>query len=113
MKEIKAIIQPHMLHKVLDALHNCEHFPGVTISDCQGQGRGRGQSGHFEATEESIFFAKKVKLEISCSDEVCDHLVDLVRKAARTGNRGDGIIGVGELISIARIRTDQEQEEAV
>lgn len=46
MKEIKAIIQPHMLTRVMDALHALPHFPGVTVSDCQGQGRGRGAGGH-------------------------------------------------------------------
>jgi nitrogen regulatory protein PII len=38
MKEIKAIIQPHMLTKVMEALHALPHFPGITISDCRGQG---------------------------------------------------------------------------
>lgn len=113
MKEIKAIIQPHMLNRVMDALHNCEHFPGVTINDCQGQGRGRGKGGHFEPTQESIFFAKKVKLELFCSDSVCDHLVDVIRKAAHTGNPGDGVVMVADLVRVARIRTDQEQDEAV
>lgn len=113
MKEIKAIVQPHMLAKVMDALHNCEHFPGATISDCQGQGRGRGRGGHYEATQETIFFAKKVKLEIYCSDGVCDHLVDVIRKAAHTGNAGDGLIAVADLSRVARIRTGQEQDEAV
>ena len=113
MKEIKAILQPHMLTKVMDALHNCEHFPGATISDCQGEGRGRGSGGHYEATQESIFFAKKVKLEVFCSDKVCDHLVDVIRKAAHTGNPGDGIIAVHDLSRVTRVRTQQEQDEAV
>ncbi|WP_428937742.1 P-II family nitrogen regulator [Fontivita pretiosa] len=113
MKEIKAIIQPHMLSKVMDALHNCEHFPGATISDCQGQSRGRGKGGHYEPTAESIFFAKKVKLEIVCSDNVCDQLVGVVQKAAHTGNPGDGLIVVADLTRVARIRTAQEQDEAV
>jgi nitrogen regulatory protein P-II 1 len=113
MKEITAIIQPHMLSKVMDALHQCEHFPGVTISDCQGQSRGRGSGGRFEPTSETIFYAKKVKLEILCSDNVCDHLVGVIRKAAHTGNPGDGVIMVAELHRVVRIRTGQEQDEAV
>ncbi len=113
MKEIRAIIQPHMLSKVMDALHNCEHFPGATISDCQGQSRGRGKGGHYEATQETIFFAKKVKLEIFCSDDVCDHLVGVIQKSARTGNPGDGFIAVADLTRVVRIRTGQEQDEAV
>lgn len=113
MKEIKAIIQPHLLNRVMDALHGCAHFPGVTITDCQGQGRGRGKGGHFEATQDSIFFAKKVKLEIYCTDDVCDHLVGVIGKAAHSGNPGDGVIGVANVDRVSRIRTDKEQDEAV
>ena len=113
MKEIKAIIQPHMLSKVMDALHNCEHFPGATISDCQGQGHGRGKGGRFEPTQETIFFAKKVKLEIFCADTVCDHLVGVIQKAAHTGNPGDGVVMVTDLAHVIRIRTGATQEETV
>ncbi len=113
MKEIKAVIQPHMLNRVLDVLHDCEHFPGVTISDCQGQGRGRGKGGRYEAQTDTIFFAKKVKLEICCGDDVCDHLLDLIRKAAHTGQPGDGIVTVSTLDRVARIRTQEEQDDAV
>lgn len=113
MKEIRAIIQPHMLTKVMDALHNCEHFPGATISDCQGQGRGRGGGGHYVATQDTIFFAKKVRLEILCADSVCDHLVGVIGTAAHTGNSGDGVISVSEVGRVLRIRSGKEQEEAV
>ena len=113
MKEIKAILQPHMLTKVMDALHNCEHFPGVTISDCQGQGRGRGGGGHYVATQETIFFAKKVRVEILCADAVCDHRVEVIQKAAHTGNSGDGIVSVADIARVVRVRTGKEQDEAV
>jgi len=113
MKEIKAIIQPHMLTKVMDALHAVPHFPGATVSDCQGQGRGRGRGGHFEATQETVFFAKKVKLEVFCSDSVCDELVKVIETAAHTGNPGDGIIMVADLDRVVRIRTGEAQDKAV
>jgi nitrogen regulatory protein P-II 1 len=113
MKEIKAIIQPHMLHKVMDALHAVPHFPGVTISDCQGQGRGRGKGGHFEPSNETIFLAKKTKLEILCADALCDELVEIIGINAHTGNPGDGIIVVVDLSRAVRVRTGQEQDEAV
>ena len=113
MKEIKAVVQPHMLSKVMDALHSCEHFPGVTVSDCQGQGPGQGQGGRFEPTQETIFLAKKVKLEIFCPDAVCDHLVKVVQKAAHTGNPGDGVIMVADLDRVVRTRTGQVQQEGM
>lgn len=113
MKEIKAIIQPHMLTKVMDALHAVPHFPGATVSDCQGQGRGRGTSGQFEATQESVFFKKMTKLELFCADAACDDLVEVIQVAAHTGNPGDGVIIVADLPRVVRIRTGAEQDEAV
>ena len=113
MKEIKAIIQPHMLGKVMEALHALPHFPGATVSDCQGQGRGRGTGGHFEATQETIFFKKMTTLELVCDDAVADELVAVIQHAAHTGNPGDGILIVAELRRVVRIRSGEEQQEAV
>jgi nitrogen regulatory protein P-II 1 len=113
MKEIKAIIQPHMLTKVMDALHTLPHFPGVTVSDSQGQGRGGGKSGQYVPDERTIYFSKKTKLELFCSDEICDRLVEVIKTAAHTGNPGDGIIMVVDLPRVVRIRTGEEQDRAV
>jgi nitrogen regulatory protein P-II 1 len=113
MKEVKAIIQPHMLAKVMEALHALPHFPGVTVSDCQGQGRGGGAGGQFEATQESVFLKKRTKLELFCTDAVCDDLVEVIQVAAHTGNAGDGVIMVADLPRVVRVRTGEEQDEAV
>ena len=113
MKEIKAIIQPHMLNKVMEALRALPHFPGVTVSDCRGQGRGQGAGGRYVATEETIDLEKMAKLELFCADAICDELVNVIRKAAHTGNPGDGVIMVAELPRVVRVRTGAEQNEAV
>jgi len=113
MKEIKAIIQPHMLSKVMDALRALPHFPGVTVSDCLGAGRGRGPGGQFVATEQTIGFRKMAKLELFCSDAGADEIARLIQQTAHTGNPGDGVIMVAELPRVIRIRTGQEQDEAV
>lgn len=113
MKEIKAVIQPHMLSKVMEALHALAHFPGVTVSDCQGQGRGRGTGGHFEATHDTVFFKKMTKLELFCADSLAGELVETIRRAAHTGNPGDGVIMVADLPRVVRIRTGEEADKAV
>ncbi len=113
MKEVKAIIQSHMLTKVMEALHRLAHFPGVTVSDCQGQGRGRGNGGQFVPAEDTIFFKKMTKLEIFCTDAGCDELVGAIRTGAFTGNPGDGVIMVADLSRVVRIRTGQEHDQAV
>ena len=54
MKEIKAIIHPHMAQKVIHALRELEHFPGFTLLDGRGEGRGLGAGGAYAATEDAI-----------------------------------------------------------
>ncbi len=51
MKEIKAVIQTHMLTRVRESLHAMPHFPGITLSKCRGQGRGKGSGGSYVALE--------------------------------------------------------------
>lgn len=113
MKEIKAIIRPHMLTKVMEALHALPHFPGVTVSDCQGQGRGTASDGRYIATEETIYFAKMTKLELFCADDICDGIVATIRKAAHTGTPDDGLIATIDLSHVVSVRTGSEQEKAV
>jgi nitrogen regulatory protein P-II 1 len=113
MKKVEAIIQPHLLQRVMQALHGLPHFPGVTVHDCHGQARGQGAGGHYEPTTDSVFFKKMTKLELFCSDACADELVAAIRAAAHTGNPGDGVIGVSDLSRVIRIRTGQERDEAV
>ena len=113
MKEIKAINQPHMLERVMQSLHELPHFSGVTVSECQGQARGAGPHGHYVATEQTIFFEPRTKLEMFCTDAVYEEVVRTIRQAAHTGNPGDGIIMVADLDQVVRIRTGEEQDEAV
>ena len=113
MREIVAIIQPFMLRKVMDELHSLPHFPGVTVSDVRGQGRGRGAGGAFKITEDSIDYHVKVRMEIFCADEHVDDIVKAIINSARTGNPGDGLVTVSELDRIVRIRSGEIQERAV
>lgn len=113
MKEIKAIIQPHMLGKVMATLYALPHFPGATIVEVTGHGRGRGKGGHYEPTVDSIYPKRRSRIEILCGDDVCDELVATIQKAAHTGNAGDGLIWVTDSARVVRIRTGQEGDEAV
>ena len=113
MKEIKAILQPHMLSRVVRALHALPHFPGFTVADARGQGRGRGAGGSFKITEDDIDYHRKVVLEIACSDDLASSIAETVRQAAHTGQQGDGLILIRDLEGVIRIRTGERQEQAV
>jgi nitrogen regulatory protein P-II 1 len=114
MKEITALIQPHTLSHVVDALHALPHFPGLSVIDqVLGQGRGRGAGGVFLLTEHNIYFHKKVLLSITCEDALCDTIVELIVHHARTGNKGDGIVTVKDVARVIRIRTGETAGQAV
>ena len=111
MKEIKAIIQPFMLMKVVNALHKIEGLPGITISDTKGFGKSKGKK---ENGEEGIFeFVPKNKIEVVVPDELTELVVNTIQENAHTGNPGDGKILVIEVIDIVKIRTNERGEGAI
>jgi len=65
MKEIKAIIQPAMLSKVIEALKAIADLPGVTVSEVKGFGKSRAADAMEHVVEDAIQYSKKVKLELS------------------------------------------------
>lgn len=113
MKEIKAIIQPHMLSRVREALEELPHFPGMTVTKCRGLGRGRGQGGVFVQTEDEIQYHDREYLVIVCADEQSAEIAEIIATKARTGNPGDGIIAISDVITVTRVRTGQSGPGAV
>jgi nitrogen regulatory protein P-II 1 len=113
MKEIKAIIDPAMLSAVISALHRLAHFPGVTVSDAQGQGRGEGPGGKYVPHGPSWAFAKKTKVEIFCTDEQCEELIQAIRHSSRLGEAAHGIIMVSDVERVVRIRSGEQQDQAL
>ncbi|MEX0745779.1 MAG: P-II family nitrogen regulator [Phycisphaeraceae bacterium] len=112
MKEIKAIIRPQVLQRVLEALHRLPHFNGASVSDCRGQGRGGGRAEP-PAGEQVLDFADKTRLEIFCDDAHVEQLVETIRTHAHTGRPGDGVITVADLAVVMRIRTGERQDQAI
>lgn len=105
MKEIKAIIQPHMLTKVIDSLRAVDDLPGVTVSEVRGFGRGRARSAKDKIVEDYIEYAKKAKLEIVVPDHLAPQVIEIVTRQAHTGGPGDGLIFVSKVDEVIRIRT--------
>ncbi|MCL4396119.1 MAG: P-II family nitrogen regulator [Chloroflexi bacterium] len=109
MKEVKAIIQPFMLSKVVDALQAVEGLPGVTVSEVKGFGHGRAKDAGETVVEGDVEYAKKAKLEIVVPDHLLDAVLDVVKKEAHTGRPGDGLIFVSTVNDVIRIRTGQRE----
>ena len=114
MKEIKAIVQPFMLAKVVDALKQIEGLPGMTVdTDVQGFGRSLASGARDKITLDAIEYAKKAKLEIVVPDELADQVVQTILKHAHTGNPGDGKIFVIDVQQSYRIRTGESGADAL
>ena len=113
MKEIKAIIQPFMLEKVLDVLREYGELPGLTVSEVLGWGKTRAAGAGDTVHEGSHAFAKKTKLEIVLTDETAETVVDLIARATRTGRPGDGKIFIYNVKDVVKIRTGDRGVEAV
>ena len=112
MKEIKAIIQPFMLEKVLHALDGLADLPGVTVSQVLGWGKERAATAADTVQEAGHAFARKTKLEIVVSDPMADRVVQTIAESARTGRPGDGKIFVSDLTEVIKIRTGESNGAA-
>ena len=112
MKKIEAIIRPHLLDAVKNALQETG-VVGMTVSEVQGFGRQRGHTETYRGAEYQIEFVPKLKIEIIIPDEIEDFVIQAISKTARTGKFGDGKIFVLPLDDVIRIRTGERGEAAL
>lgn len=106
MKFIVAIIKPHKLDDVREALAGVG-IEGMTASEVKGYGRQKGQTEIYRGAEYQVNFVPKVKIEVAVDDAVVDNVVDAIRNAANTEKIGDGKIFVLDLQSAVRVRTGE------
>jgi nitrogen regulatory protein P-II 1 len=112
MKKIEAIIRPHKLDEVREALQEAG-FRGLTVTEVKGYGRQMGHSEIYRGSEYTINFLPKTKIDIVCADSAMDKAIDIILKHAKTGEVGDGKIFVSAIEEVIRVRTDETGEAAV
>jgi len=112
MKKIEAIIKPFKLEDVKDALTEAG-ITGMTVTEVKGYGRQQGHSELYRGAEYVVDFLPKVKIELVVNDDNVDMVVEKITEAARTGKIGDGKIFVISIEKAIRIRTGEEDEEAI
>lgn len=112
MKKIEAIIKPFKLEDVKDALSEAG-ITGMTVSDVKGYGRQQGHSELYRGAEYVVDFLPKIKIELIVDERSVDETIQLITQAARTGKIGDGKIFVTSVQKVVRIRTGEEDEEAI
>lgn len=112
MKLVMAVIKPFKLDEVREALTPLG-VEGMTVSEVKGFGRQKGQAEIYRGAEYQVNFLPKVKLEIACADDVAEQVVEAITKSAQTGKIGDGKILVYPLEKAVRIRTGENDKDAL
>jgi nitrogen regulatory protein P-II 1 len=112
MKKIEAIIQPHKLEDVKEAL-KAIGIDGMTITEVRGHGRQKGHKEVYRGMEYQVDLLPKVKVEMVISSNRSDEVIKTVLGSARTGKIGDGKIFVYDVAEAIRIRNDERGESAL
>ena len=112
MRKIEAIIKPFKLEDVKDALVELD-ITGMTVSEVKGYGRQQGHSELYRGAEYVVEFIPKVKVEVVVSEDNVENAVNAITMAAKTGKIGDGKIFVSSIEQTVRIRTGEQDEEAL
>ena len=113
MKKIEAIIKPYKLDEVKEALVEAG-IEGMTVSDVKGFGRQQGHTELYRGAEYVIDFIPKIKIEVVVSgEEYLNKTIDIIKTVAKSGKIGDGKIFVTDIEKVIRIRTGEEDEEAL
>jgi nitrogen regulatory protein P-II 1 len=112
MKLIVAVIKPHRLDEVKEALREIG-VAGMTSVEAQGFGRQRGHTEIYRGAEYQVDFVPKVQVEVLAEDGQVQGFVDAILKSARTGKIGDGKIFVLPVEQVHRIRTGEMGPDAI
>lgn len=112
MKYIIAVVKPHKLDEVREALASIG-IQGITVSEVKGHGRQGGHTEFYRGAEYAVTFVPKVKIEIAVDKALSARVVETIRKAGETGQIGDGKIFVLPLEEAVRIRTGEVGTDAL
>ena len=112
MKMVMAVIKPHKLDQVREALTGLG-VEGMTATEVKGYGRQKGHTEIYRGAEYTENFLPKVRIDVVVADSLIDQTVEAVQEAAKTGKIGDGKIFVYDVSSAVRIRTGETGDEAL
>ena len=112
MKLVTAIVKPHKLDQVKEALQALG-IQGLTVSEVRGYGRQRGHTEVYRGAEYTVEFVPKVKLEVLIADAQLDDVLDAIVTGARSGQVGDGKVFVTNVERVVRIRTGEADGDAL
>jgi nitrogen regulatory protein P-II 2 len=112
MKIVMAIIKPFKLEEVRDALTGIG-VHGLTVTEVKGYGRQKGHTEIYRGAEYAVNFLPKLKIEVAIATDQVKQVIDAITGAAKTGQIGDGKIFVFSIDHAVRIRTGEQNADAL
>ncbi|MEV4439033.1 P-II family nitrogen regulator [Streptomyces sp. NPDC049577] len=112
MKLITAVVKPHRVEEIKDALR-AFGVHGLTVTEASGYGRQRGHTEVYRGAEYTIDLLPKVRIEVLTEDADADDVIDVIVKTARTGKIGDGKVWVVPVETVVRVRTGERGPDAL
>jgi nitrogen regulatory protein P-II 1 len=112
MKLVTAVIKPHQLDAVKEALH-AMGVSGMTVSEVQGYGRQKGHTEVYRGAEYTVEFLPKIRVDVLIDEIDVDKVVEAVVSASRTGKIGDGKVWVTTIDEVVRVRTGERGLDAL
>ncbi|MDD3311329.1 P-II family nitrogen regulator [Pseudodesulfovibrio sp.] len=112
MKKIEIITRTFKLDDVKTALAGAG-VKGMTVAEVKGFGRQGGHKEVYRGAEYQVDFVPKIKIDVVVEDGLAGQVVEAARKAAHTGQVGDGKIFVSPVEEVVRIRTGETGDDAV
>jgi nitrogen regulatory protein P-II 1 len=112
MKLVTAVIKPHQLDAVKEALH-AMGVSGMTVSEVQGYGRQKGHTEVYRGAEYTVEFLPKIRIDVLIDEIDVEKVVDAVVAASRTGKIGDGKVWVTTVDEVVRVRTGERGLDAL
>ena len=112
MKKIEAIIKPFKLEDVKEAILELG-LNGMTVTEIKGFGRQKGHKEIYRGAEYVVDFLPEIKIEVVIPDELLSRVVEAIKESAYTGQIGDGKIFIIPVEKAIRIRTGEEDEDAI
>ncbi|CAD5266286.1 nitrogen regulatory protein P-II family [Alteromonas sp. 76-1] len=112
MKKIEAIVKPFKMDDVREALAEVG-IAGMTVSEVKGFGRQKGHTELYRGAEYQVDFLPKIKIELVLDDERVEQAIEAIENSAKTGKIGDGKIFVFNVEAAVRIRTGEQNEDAI
>ena len=112
MKLITAIVKPHRIEEVKEALRDIG-VNGLTTTDVEGFGRQRGHTEVYRGAEYQVDFVPKIRVEVLVDDADASRVITAIVDAASSGSIGDGKVWSTPVDEVVRVRTGERGPEAL